>query len=182
MEPPGQEFETVLAAAGAGGEWAFSLLYRRYNPLLLRYFAARVAGEAEDLAAETWVAVARQIPSFRGDETGFRAWLFTIAHHRLVQHWRQRRDPPADTGPYEALSGPDDPEGQVLGNLSAVEAARRIAAALSPDQAEIVLLRVLGGLDVEQVARIVGKRPGAVRVLQHRALKKLATEKFSLEV
>lgn len=82
----GESFESVLAAAQSGAEWAFSVLYRDLNPRLLRYFASRVPGEAEDLAIETWMGAARRIGDFRGNQQQFRAWIFTIAHARLVQH------------------------------------------------------------------------------------------------
>lgn len=180
----GEEFRSVLGAAQAGGDWAFAVLFRTFNPPLSRYFAARAPTEAEDLAAETWMAVARQLASFDGDEPGFRAWLFTIAHRRLVQHWRDRSRRGGSPSGIEAAGGvaaDDDPEGDVIADVSAREAARRIAEALSPEQAEVVLLRVLGGLDVDQVAAVLAKRPGSIRVLQHRALKKLASEKFFVE-
>jgi RNA polymerase sigma-70 factor (ECF subfamily) len=173
-----------MAAAQQGAEWAFAVLYRELNPRLLRYFAARAPGSAEDLAAETWLGAARHLGSFTGTEEGFRAWLFTIAHRRLVQHWREMKRRPPATGDLEAAldaeSAPDSADAAVNA-VFAQEAAKQIAAALSPDQAEVVLLRVLGGLDVDQVADILGKRPGSVRVLQHKALRRLAAENFSVE-
>lgn len=178
-------FPEVLAAAQAGAEWGFAALYREANPRLLRYFGSRARDEAQDLAADTWMAVARQIGRFEGNEDDFRRWLFTIAHHRLVGHWRsagRRRDEPVPDSDMTALAGAADPAEDVVGALSAREAVEQIATVLSPEQAEIVLLRVLGGLTVEQVAEVVGKRPGAVRVAQHRALRKLADASFVLEV
>jgi RNA polymerase sigma-70 factor (ECF subfamily) len=180
----GDEFATVLRAAQLGEEWAFSVLYRGLNPQLLRYFASRVSDQAEDLAAETWVGAARNLVSFDGDERAFRGWLFTIAHRRLVQHWREASRRP-DTDPVSDVeAGHTDPggvESEAVESLTAQEAARLISAALTQEQAEVVLLRVLGGLDVEEVARIVGKRKGAVRGLQHKALRRLASENFFLE-
>jgi RNA polymerase sigma-70 factor (ECF subfamily) len=180
----GDDFDAVLGAAQVGAEWAFTILYRDFNPRLLRYFSAQAPRAAEDLASETWLGAARQMGGFRGSEAAFGAWLFTIAHSRLVQHWR-------DTNRGNALLlAPDvlvdypssqDLENQVVDAATAQQAARQIAALLSPDQAQIVLLRVLGGLDVDQVARILNKRPGTVRVLQHRALRRLAKKDFSLE-
>jgi len=178
----GQDFDAILVAAQAGGEWAFSSLYREFNPKLLRYFGSRAPAEADDLAAETWIGVARQLRTFRGDETGFRAWLFTIAHRQLIQHWRKRsrRGQPEQTEgtALQEIPAPENPEAVVVEGLTAQEAARRIAAALSNEQAEVVLLRVLGGLDVDEVAKILGKRPGSIRALQHRALKKLVAQKI----
>jgi RNA polymerase sigma factor (sigma-70 family) len=177
----GETFESVLAAAQTGADWAFEVLYDDYNPRLLRYFAARAPRAAEDLASETWMGVASGLRSFEGGEQHFRSWLFTIAHRRLVDHWRQRVDEPSDLGSFQRVeAAAEGPEEIVLGAAGAQAAARRIASVLSADQAEVILLRVLGGLDVEEVAQILGKRAGTIRVLQHRALRKLADE-ISLE-
>ncbi len=178
----GAEFQSVLAAAQTGAEWAFAVLYRDLNPRLSRYFWAQAPSVAEDLASETWLAAARRLPSFRGDEEAFRGWLFTIGRRRLIQHWRDsQRHPsrPADPATLSDGIAPDDTEAAALDAAGAREAAQAIAAALSRDQADVILLRVLAGLSVDEVARILGKRPGAVRVLQHKALRRLAG-KFSL--
>lgn len=185
--PSGEAFESVLAAAQAGAEWAFAAIYADYNPRLLRYFVARAPGAADDLAAETWLGAAGGLRTFEGDEQSFRSWLFTIAHRRLVDHWRDRSADVAgsssDMADIASASGDEPaqgPEDVVIGVESAQAAARKIASTLSPDQAEVILLRVVGGLDLDQVAEVLGKRPGTIRVLQHRALKKLAKE-ISLE-
>jgi RNA polymerase sigma-70 factor (ECF subfamily) len=181
--PVGSEFETVLAAAQAGADWAFAVLYREFNPRLLRYFASRAPAQGEDLAAETWYGAARRIHGFSGGEDAFRGWLFAIAHHRLVQHWRDlKRRPPIEcaAGPDPEPYAPDETENDSLSLVAAQQAARQIAEVLPPDQAEVVLLRILGDLGVAQVAQILGKRAGAVRVLQHRALRRLADLNFSL--
>jgi RNA polymerase sigma-70 factor (ECF subfamily) len=180
----GLDFDSVLLAAQEGGEWAFAVLYRDLNPGVVRYLGAKAPGMGDDLAAETWLAAARNLGSFQGDEAAFRGWLFTIARRRLVQHWRdsaRRPSTPSDPESFTDQRAPDDPETESLAALSAREAARAISAALPPDQADVVLLRMLAGLDVDQVAEILGKRPGTVRVLQHRALRRLS-EKFSPEV
>lgn len=170
----GESFES----AQAGAEWAFSCLYREINPRLLRYFGSRVPGEAEDLAVETWLGAARRIGDFRGGQQQFHAWIFTIAHGRLVQYWRDlKRTPPVapDESGLSEHPASDDVEAGVLDSLSGLEASREIVRELSFDQAEVILLRVLGGLGVAEVADILGKRPATVRVLQHKALRRLAT-------
>jgi RNA polymerase sigma factor (sigma-70 family) len=179
----GEAFESILWAARSGREWAFARLYDEYNARLLRYFAARAPGAAEDLAAETWLGAARGLGDFDGDETQFRSWLFTIAHRRTVDHWtwqRQARSDPVPVHELDRYPAPDDPEGAVLDAHAARAAVQRIAAILPPEQVDVVLLRLLGGLTVDQVAEALGKRPGTVRVLQHRALRKL-TKEISLE-
>lgn len=169
----GAEFDSVLAAAQAGGEWAISLLYRELNPPLVRFLTAQAHSAGEDLAQETWMAAAPQLPAFEGDERAFRAWLFTIARRRLIQHWRDAgRRPSTPVEPDDlatVASSADD-----MAASEAREAAARLVAGLPADQAEIVLLRVVAGFEADEVARIVGKSPGAVRVIQHRALRRLA--------
>jgi len=179
----GQSFDSTLAAAKVGAEWAFAVLYRDLNPRLLRYFAARVGDDAEDLAVETWLATARRIGDFEGGQPQFWAWIFTVAHSRLVQHWRDVKRMPPTTGGVDLAgrAGTEDVESVVLGRISGLEATSEIIRSLSPDQAEVILLRVLGGLGVDEVAQILDKQPGTVRVLQHKALRRLATSRRVLE-
>lgn|SRR5690606_36345213 len=136
---------------------------------------------AEDLAADVWLAVARGMDTFEGDEAGFRGWIFTIARHRLIEHRRRQARRRTDPLPTERLDraverGPGgDPAWLVIEQLGAQRTIEALVADLAPDQAEAVLLRVLGGFDVAEVSRIMGRSPGNVRVLCHRALKRLAT-------
>ncbi len=177
----GADFDAILVAAKSGDESAVQCLYRDLNPALVRFLGAQAAGQGEDLAQEVWLAAAKGLPSFSGDEQGFRAWMFTIARRRLISHWRQdRRRPQRTTDPADAAElaarSDDEPDSRLLAD----EAVMALVAGLPHDQAEIVLLRVVAGLDAETVGAIVGKRPGTVRVLQHRALRTLA-EQFSSE-
>ena len=102
--------------------------------------------------------------------------MFTVARHRAVDRWRRRVRRRDELVPSDALAGlpaPDDPAVAAVDAISS-QAAVALIATLPPDQAEVVLLRVVGGLDVAEVAAITGKRPGNVRVLAHRALRRLA--------
>jgi len=172
----GHEFAAVLLAAQADDEDAFARLWRDLHPQVLRYLQVVVGQAAEDVASDAWAGVARDIDRFDGDEVSFRAWVFMIARHRAVD-WRRREERrPAVPLPLEAMEesvAPDDPARDVIDALS-TEAALELIATLPPKQAEVVALRAIGGLDVAQVAEIIGKRPGAVRVLAHRGLQKLA--------
>lgn len=177
----GPEFDSVLAAGQAGADWAIATLYRDLNPALLRFFGAQASGAADDLAQETWMAAAPQLGAFVGSERAFRAWLFTIARRRLIEHWRRMgRRPSMPVAPTDLIallgSAGDDP----ATGLEAREAVAALVAGLPPEQVEILLLRVVAGLDAEEVGVIVGKTAGAVRVLQHRALRRLA-RRFGLE-
>lgn len=174
-----EDFGEVLAAAQAGQEWAVASLYDALQPPLLRYLSWREPSAAEDLAGETWLAVAERIVGFEGDEAAFRAWVFGIARRRLADHRRRgarRRTTLVPNEALELLAGGDDPAGAVVGRLTGEEALAALTRALPPDQAEVVVLRVVGGLSVEETAEVLGKRPGHVRVLQHRALRRLADE------
>ena len=178
-----EPFDEIIAAARTGAEWAIAVLYRELQPSLLAYLRSQERAEAEDLAAEVWQGVGEGLSRFEGDEASFRAWVFTIARHRLID-WRrrQKRRPRATAGdePLARLAGREDPAAAAMASLASEQAIRRITELLPPDQAEVVILRVLGDLDADQVGRILGKRAGTVRVLQHRALRRLA-EIFSRE-
>jgi RNA polymerase sigma-70 factor, ECF subfamily len=172
----GPSFEAVVDAAAGGDEDAFGVLWRDLQPVLLRYLDGMAPGAGEDLASETWLRVVRGLDRFSGDERAFRAWVFTVARHRAVDRWRRRARSHDELVPADALAGlpaPDDPAGAAVDAVSS-RAAVALIATLPRDQAEVVLLRVVAGLEVAEVAAITGKRPGNVRVLAHRALRRLA--------
>ena len=165
-------FEELLDAVRVDAEWAVAELWRDLHPRLLAYFRASEPGAADDLAADTWVDVARSLPRFEGGEAEFRRFAFTIARRRLTDHRRRRfrrRTDPVATETLAAHPGADDTAAPALGR-----AALEVIGRLPPDQAEVVLLRVVAGFSAEEVGAIVKKSPGAVRVIQHRALKRLA--------
>lgn len=172
-------FDTVLEAARSGAEWAVSSLYRSLQPALLRYLRAQEPRDAEDIASEVWLGVARALTRFEGGEHDFRRWVFAIARRRLIDHRRalKRRatDVAFDHDMQEAWFDADGADPVAFDGVTAGDALRRIAA-LPADQADVVLLRVVGGFSSEEVGELVGKRPGTVRVLQHRALLRLAAE------
>jgi RNA polymerase sigma-70 factor, ECF subfamily len=154
----------------------FWVLWRDVNPALLRYLRVAAPGAAEDVAAETWVQVVRGLPAFRGEERAWRAWLFTMARRRAIDEGRRRsRHPVASLAEVGLDREPrtQDAAELAMENLSTAAALAMIAA-LPPLQAEVILLRVVAGLDNEAVARMVGRSPGAVRVSAHRGLRRLA--------
>ncbi|HTZ28847.1 MAG TPA: sigma-70 family RNA polymerase sigma factor [Streptosporangiaceae bacterium] len=173
----GEDFAALLAAAQRGSEQAFAVLWRDVNPALLRYLRVVAAEHAEDVAAETWVQVVRGLPRFTGDETAWRAWLFTTARRRLLDQVRLRKRHPSE--PLDEISPMDIPRSadaeQVAMDNMATESAMALLSKLPEQQAEVIFLRVVAGLDTEAVAEILGRSPGAVRVAAHRGLKKLAT-------
>ena len=172
----GPSFDAVLAAAARGDDVAFGILWRDLQPGLLRYLNALAPGASEDLASETWLRVVGGLGRFSGREPAFRAWVFTVARHRAIDRWRRavrRRDQPVPLDALVELPAPDDPASAAVDAISS-RAAVALIATLPPDQAEVVLLRVVAGLEVAEVAAITGKHPGNVRVLAHRALRRLA--------
>jgi RNA polymerase sigma-70 factor (ECF subfamily) len=170
----GPSFDDVLAAAQAGAGWAFEVLYRDLAPAVTGYLRLHGAVEPDDLASETFLGVFTGLAGFAGDEDGLRAWVFTIAHRRLVDDWRRRSRRPqlADEEPQAADLVAGDVEDDVLGRLG-TEAVTDLCAALPADQRAVLLLRILADLTVEQVGQVLGKSVPSVKALQRRGLRTL---------
>ena len=173
------DLAAAVRAARSGDEAAFRLLFREVQPGLLRYLRGLVAAQdAEDIAAETWLQIARDLHSFRGEGAGFRAWAARIARHRAMDHLRYtQRRPVAALSADVLLNVPAgaDTEDQVV-TATVTDAAIAFIATLPREQAEAVLLRVVMGLDTRAVARVMGKRPGAVRTATWRGLRTLGEQ------
>jgi len=173
---PGEpDVDDLLDRARAGDTGAFTEIYRDTQPRLLRYATSLVGQDAEDVTAEAWLQISRDLPKFSGDLMGFRGWSATIVRNRAFDHLRALQRRP--TTPLEEflLDRPaeHDTAAAAADNLGTASALRMIAS-LPPDQAEAVLLRTVVGLDAPTAAKILGKRAGAVRVAAHRGLKALA--------
>ena len=173
----GEGFDSALAAAKVGEEWAWSALYRHLSGPVTGYLMGHGASEPEDLASETFLQVAKGIHTFEGDEAAFRSWVFVIAHRRLVDSRRVvfRRPAMAESSAEDA--SPDRLQGgnvedDALAGLDSGEVQETLAP-LTRDQRDVILLRVVADLSVAATARILGKSDGAVRVLQHRAIEAL---------
>ena len=164
-----------MLRAQAGDETAVAYIFRDLQPALLRYLRV-IAPDPEDMAGETWAQVVAGLAGFRGDEQAFRAWLFTIARHRAADGGRSRARRPTVplelSGAAEQLVSPDTAD--LALEAVNVRTVLRLIASLPHDQAEVIMLRVVAGLEPGDVARIVGKTPGAVRVAAHRGLRRLA--------
>jgi RNA polymerase sigma factor (sigma-70 family) len=165
-------FGAVLAAARTGAEWAWTALYRELAPVVLGYLRAQGTEESEDLTGEVFLQVVRDLPRFEGDQREFRAWVLTIAHHRLVDSYRyHRRRPlePASHAVIEAAAQTGNVEDEAVGQIRRGE-IRAALESLTPEQRDVLLLRVFGDLTVDEVGRALGKRSGAVKALQRRGL------------
>ncbi len=169
--------DDALARACAGDEAGFLDLWRSLQPRLLRFLRVVGCDDPDDVASETWLQVVRDLDRFSGGEDEFRRWLFTIGRHRAIDAARARSRRPVSPVAVGLDLIADDQlvDEQVLEGLS-VRGAVALLAGLSPDQAEAVALRVIAGLETPQVAKILGKSAGAVRVALHRGLKALADE------
>ncbi|MCX4813319.1 RNA polymerase sigma factor [Streptomyces sp. NBC_01239] len=172
------ELGAAVARAQQGDERAFAVAYRLVQPGLLGYLRGLVGDEAEDVASDAWLEIARDLGRFRGDGAGFRGWTATIARHRALDHLRRQRVRPRSAALEQdvlELPGPHSTHDQALESLS-TEYALGLVRGLPRDQAEAVLLRVVVGLDGPGAARVLGKRPGAVRTAAYRGLRRLARE------
>ncbi|GAB1511269.1 RNA polymerase sigma factor [Actinophytocola sp. KF-1] len=178
---PGQAAADLTAAVRAardGSEAAFRQLYREVQPGLLRYLRGLVGTQdAEDVAAEAWLQIARDIRTFRDEGAGFRGWAASIARHRAMDHLRytQRRPAAHQTADVLADLPAGDDTAAAAVTAVATDAAVAFIATLPRDQAEAVLLRVVLGLDAGAAARVMGKRPGAVRTATWRGLRTLSS-------
>ena len=171
-------FETWLPLAQAGDEHAAGLIFRAYQPYLLRYLRSQEPRVAEDLAAEVWVAAAGALRGFDGDENGFRSWLFTVARRRVIEHRRKglrRRTDPVDPDALDEMTDDQDPGDRAATTVDAERAIGLMSEHLSADQTEVLVLRVVADLTAAQVADLMGHTEAWVRLTQHRALKRLAS-------
>lgn len=170
----GSAFHDVLSAAKSGQEWAWQVIYRSLVGPVTGYLRARGASDPEDLASEVFLQVARDVTSFDGPESKFRSWVFVIAHRRLQDERRakSRRPVLADEPLPEIDDDGDGVEYEVLTELAAVRVAE-ILRTLTDDQRQVITLRLIGDLSLQETAEIMGKRVGAVKALQRRALASL---------
>jgi RNA polymerase sigma factor (sigma-70 family) len=166
-----ERFTALLGAARDGREDAWQELYSGLAPVVLGYLRANGSPDPEDVLSEVFLQVARDIVKFDGDEKGFRSWVFTIAHHRLIDARRHSARRPVELSPEppEPIERAEDAADEALTRIGNEE-VQRILTLLSPDQRTVLLLRVVGDMSIEDVATAVGKRPGAVKALQRRGL------------
>ena len=172
MSPSNETFDSLLEAAKAGAEWAWASLFRELSGPVTGYLASRGAAEPEDVSSEVFLNVARGIHSFKGDRDSFRSWVFVIAHRKLIDERRSRARQPHLAGFPEDTSSKSEGgnvENEAMANLITDE----LQAALEPlteAQRDVLALRLVAGLTLAETAHVTGKRVGAVKALQRRAL------------
>lgn len=171
----GEPFQDVLAAAQAGAGWALERLYLWLAPAVAGYLRVQGASEPDDLASDVFYKAFTRVRTFTGTEDQFRSWIFTIAHNLLIDDRRRgaRRPEPVDphTGPER--EDPASDTAQEAFRRLAGDRVRRLCRRLSPDQRDVLMLRIVADLSIEQTAEALGKSAGSVKVLQHRALASL---------
>ena len=168
----GDGFDGVIMAATLGRQWACERIYRDLAPTVFGYLRLQGAAEPEDLTSEVFIGVFAGLRGFSGTESQFRSWVFTIAHRRLVDDRRRRgRQFSATAALYDRRQEPagGDVEEDALRAMSA-ERVRTLCATLAPDQRDVLLLRMVSDLTVEQIAAVLDRSPGAVKALQRRGL------------
>jgi RNA polymerase sigma-70 factor (ECF subfamily) len=127
--------------------------------------------EADDAVSETFLRAVRRIDDFRWRGAGFDAWLYGILRNVVYEMIRRRR--PDDGDRLGAVAGAEDDPLEHAVHLDEAAMLRAAFVRLGPDDQELLELRVVAGLDTSQMAKVLGKRPGAVRMAQSRALARL---------
>jgi RNA polymerase sigma factor (sigma-70 family) len=174
----GRSFPEVLQAARGESEWAWTALYRDLAPLVLGYLRSRGARNTEDLTGEVFTQIARKLSTFSGGEAEFRSWVLVIAHHRLLDERRYFGRHPEDAAGDDVIharAATGDVEQEAMSQLG-TERVRRYFDLLSEDQREVLLLRIIAQLTVDEVAAVVDKKPNTVKALQRRGLAVLRKE------
>jgi RNA polymerase sigma-70 factor (ECF subfamily) len=165
----GEAFDAVLAAAQTGEGWAFKRLFDWLGAPVAAYLRGAGLEDPEGTANECFLRAFGGLGRFAGSEERFRSWVFAIAHNLVVDERRRRGRRPQqaelvdDGGPL--APGADDDALVAIGD----QRVRQLLAGLPPDQRDVLLLRVVADLSIEDTAAALGKRPGAVKSLQHRA-------------
>jgi RNA polymerase sigma factor (sigma-70 family) len=175
----GEHFPETLVAAQLGSDWAWSELWNDLAGPVTGYMRSKGVREPDDATAEVFAQMARSVHSFQGGEQEFRSWVFTIAHSRLIDQHRsfaRRRTEPLAAS-FESLDPGADPA-VVYEASEAQREALEMLASLTPDQAEVLALRVLADLSLQQVSEITGRKVNAVKQLQRRALQTLRKRFF----
>jgi RNA polymerase sigma-70 factor (ECF subfamily) len=167
-----EAWDSILQAAQEGADWAWSRVYDEYSGPLVGYLAMRGARDAENLVGEVFLQIARNIGGFSGTESNFRSWVFMVGHNRLIDERRRHSRRPeqlVDRNDLAHYAEPTDVEGQVLARISDEELVT-LFEELTEDQRDVLVMRIMSGMSLEETAQALDKKIGAVSQLQRRAL------------
>lgn len=161
-----------IAAAQAGDEAAWRDIHRMLAPSILGYLRMNGARDPEDVMGEVFLHMARKIRAFSGSPSGFRSWVFTIAHHRMVDDHRSRTRRPLTLVENLPEVEADPADLEAFDNMG-TQRVRDLLALLTEDQRNVLLLRLVAGLTIEEIADLIGKNVGSTKQLQRRGLNAL---------
>jgi RNA polymerase sigma-70 factor (ECF subfamily) len=167
---PRELLDAALTRARAGDSRGFDALFRATGAAVVGYLRSRSVSDPDGLANEVFLKAFRTIDTFEGDSERFRAWLFTIAHHAAIDDARRRLRRIEETlldRAHEPVGG--NVEDDALGRL-ADDRVEAMLAHLSPDQRDVIMLRIVADVSIEDTAAILGKTDEAVKGLQRRGL------------
>jgi RNA polymerase sigma-70 factor (ECF subfamily) len=165
------DFHAILDGARQGDAWAFRAIHGALAPAVAGFMRVHGASDPDDLTSEVFVGVVRGLAAFEGDETAFRAWVFTIAHRRLADDRRRRSRRPATVG-LRDMDWPDPADD--VGRALATARVRALCERLRPAQRDVLLLRLIGRLTIDEIAAAIGRSPTAVKALQRRGVAELS--------
>ncbi|MCU1485649.1 MAG: polymerase, sigma-24 subunit, subfamily [Actinomycetia bacterium] len=172
----GEGFDAALGAARAGEGWAFERLFAWLGRPVAAYLRGAGTEDPDGSANDVFLRAFTTLDRFDGNEDRFRSWVFTIAHHLLIDERRRVARRP-QRAPLEAAGTDPGPAAADAAEEALIslgdERVRALLAGLAPDQRDVVLLRIVADLSIEDTAVALGKRPGAVKALQHRAMRTL---------
>lgn len=166
------EFESVLTGAQTGAEWAWERIHAELAGQLRAYVRRHGASDPDDAVGEVFIQLARNIGTFEGGLAAFRGWVFKIAYHRVLDDRRTRRRKPAEPTaevPEPITTAPDATAEAAL-HRDSTDRIEHLIGRLVPDQRDVLLLRIVGGLTVVEVAETIGKTVGATKALQRRGI------------
>jgi RNA polymerase sigma-70 factor (ECF subfamily) len=166
-----QEFESVLAAAQSGAEWAWEQLFGAFHRPLVGYFRVQGARDPENLAGDVFLRAAKAIGRFEGSEARFRSWIFTIAHNRLIDERRRGHQQVYPTEDVDPGPDPGDVDLQAIGRVDSAWVGE-VLAQLTDEQRSVLYLRAVSQMSIDEIAEIMSKRPGAIKALLLRGLRR----------
>lgn len=164
----------LIQRAQQGNADALADLYQHYAPLLFRYFFFRTNDQttAEDLTGEVFLRLVESLQHYHDRGFPFAAWLFRIAHARVVDYHRYRARRPSEALSEQAVDPQPDPEALAAHKWDIARIANTLVL-LTDEQQTVIQLRFVEGYSLEETARLMQKTIGAVKAMQHRALQYL---------
>lgn len=170
-----EEEPKIVTRASKGEPEAFGVLYDHYQPQIYRFIILKVSRrqEAEDLTHQVFVAAWKNMPNYEDQGYPFSSWLYQIARNQVIDHYRLKKpDVNLEEDQVQELTGTDDAESQAEESL-AMSKVQRAIKELSGEYQDVVIMRFIEELSVREVAQALGKSEGAIKVMQHRAIKEL---------